>query len=43
MRQDDFLRKFRKVHGNKYDSSKVEFVKPIKVTIICPKCGEPKK
>ena len=43
MRQDDFLRRFRKAHGSKYDISKLEYPKvPTKVRIICPKHGDSK-
>jgi hypothetical protein len=38
---DEFIEKARKVHGNKYDYSKVEYVNAkAKVCIICPKHGE---
>lgn len=37
----DIIKKFRDVHGNKYDYSKVVYKNKItKVTIICPKHGE---
>lgn len=37
---DDFLRKAVEVHGDKYDYSKVEYVKSVeKVCIICPEHG----
>ena len=37
----DFTEKARKVHGNKYDYSKVQYVNnSTKVCIICPKHGE---
>ena len=36
----DFIRRARKVHGNRYDYSKVEYVKSSeKVAIICPEHG----
>lgn len=39
--QDDVLKNFRKVHGDKYDYSKVVFTKMHnKVTVICPEHGE---
>ena len=39
--KDVFVEKARKVHGNKYDYSKVSYVDGLtKVTIICPKHGE---
>ncbi len=38
---EEFIKKAREVHGDKYDYSKVEYVKSkTKVTIICPKHGE---
>lgn len=38
---DKFIEKARKVHGNKYDYSKVEYINAnTKVTIICPEHGE---
>ena len=38
---EEFIEKARKVHGDKYDYSKVEYKnKRSKVTIICPKHGE---
>jgi len=38
---EDFIKKARAVHGNKYDYSKVEYVNSTtKVCIICPKHGE---
>ena len=38
---DEFIKKARKVHGDKYDYSKVEYVNNhTKVCIICPKHGE---
>lgn len=38
---EDFLRKSHKVHGNKYDYSKVNYINSrTKVCIICPKHGE---
>ena len=37
----DFIEKAKKVHGDKYDYSKVEYVNShSKVCIICPKHGE---
>ena len=39
--KEQFIEKARKVHGDKYDYSKVEYVKSSKpVCIICPKHGE---
>ena len=39
--KDDFIELARKVHGDKYDYSKVEYVNnSTKVCIICPKHGE---
>lgn len=38
---DDFINKSKKVHGDKYDYSKVDYVNNrVKVTIICPIHGE---
>ena len=38
---EEFIKKAREVHGEKYDYSKVEYVNSItKVTIICPEHGE---
>ena len=38
---EEFIKKAREVHGDKYDYSKVEYVKSkAKVTIICPEHGE---
>ena len=38
---EEFIEKARKVHGDKYDYSKVEYVNSeTKVCIICPKHGE---
>lgn len=38
---EDFIRKSRKVHGDRYDYSKVEYVRNAEpVCIICPKHGE---
>ena len=38
---EDFIKKAKKVHGNKYDYSKVEYVNSrTKVCIICPEHGE---
>ena len=39
--KEDFIKKARKVHGNKYDYSNVKYVNAFsKVCIICPKHGE---
>lgn len=39
--QDDFIKKAKKVHGDKYDYSKVEYKNNrAKITIICPEHGE---
>ena len=39
--KEDFIKKARKIHGDKYNYSKVEYVKSnIKVCIICPQHGE---
>ena len=39
--QEDFIRKAKAMHGDKYDYSKVEYVNSsTKVCIICPKHGE---
>lgn len=41
MSLDEFIRKARKVHGNKYDYSKVEYKNNrTKICIICPEHGE---
>lgn len=38
---EEFVKKARKIHGNKYDYSKVEYVNAhTKVCIICPEHGE---
>lgn len=38
---EEFIEKARKVHGNKYDYSKVDYKNnKIKITIICPEHGE---
>lgn len=38
---DEFIEKARKIHGNKYDYSKVEYINNYtKVCIICPEHGE---
>ena len=38
---EEFIKKTREVHGDKYDYSKVEYVSyRSKVCIICPKHGE---
>ena len=39
--KDDFIRAALKVHGYKYDYSKVEYINnKTKVCIICPEHGE---
>lgn len=39
--QEEVIKRFRVIHGDKYDYSKVEYVnKRTKVTIICPEHGE---
>ena len=39
--KEDFIKKARKVHGDKYDYSKVEYVNNhTKICIICPEHGE---
>ena len=39
--KDEFINKARKIHGNKYDYSKVEYINSdTAVTIICPEHGE---
>ena len=39
--KEEFIEKARKIHGNKYDYSKVEYINnSTKVCIICPKHGE---
>lgn len=39
--RESFIEKAKKVHGDKYDYSKVNYVKSdVKVTVICPKHGE---
>lgn len=39
--KDDFINEAKKVHGNRYDYSKVEYVNNnTKICIICPKHGE---
>jgi Zn ribbon nucleic-acid-binding protein len=39
--KETFIEKARKVHGDKYDYSKVKYVNgKTKVTIICPEHGE---
>ena len=41
LKTDEFIKKAREVHGDKYDYSKVEYVNNhTKVCIICPKHGE---
>ena len=41
MTEQEFISKARKIHGDKYDYSKVEYVNcKVKVCIICPKHGE---
>ena len=38
---DEFIEKARKIHGNKYDYSKVEYINAhTKVCIVCPEHGE---
>lgn len=40
-KNEEFIEKAKKIHGDKYDYSKVEYVKAnIKVCIICPEHGE---
>ena len=40
-KEEEFIEKARKVHGDKYDYSKVDYKDALtKVTIICPKHGE---
>ena len=39
--KDDFIKDAKKIHDNKYDYSKVEYINQLtKVCIICPKHGE---
>lgn len=41
MKKEEFVEKAIKIHGNKYDYSKVEYVNnKTKVCIICPEHGE---
>lgn len=41
MKKDEFIKKSQKIHGDKYDYSKVEYVNnKTKVCIICPEHGE---
>jgi superfamily II DNA or RNA helicase len=41
MSLDEFIRRAQKVHGNKYDYSKVEYISAnTKICIICPEHGE---
>ena len=41
MNTEEFILKARKVHGNKYDYSKVNYQKPTtKICILCPEHGE---
>lgn len=41
MTTEEFIKKAKKIHGDKYDYSKVNYVdKRIKITIICPIHGE---
>jgi len=41
LKTEEFIRRAREVHGNKYDYSKVNYVDcKTKVTIICPVHGE---
>ena len=38
---EEFIKRAREVHGDKYDYSKVEYVNSrTKICIICPKHGE---
>ena len=38
---EEFIKKAKKVHGDKYDYSKVNYIgSKIEVTIICPEHGE---
>ena len=39
--QEEFIKRAREVHGDKYDYSKVEYINAnSKVCIICPEHGE---
>ena len=39
--KEEFIKKAKKIHGNKYDYSKIEYINnTTKVCIICPKHGE---
>lgn len=41
MTKEEFIRKAKQIHGNKYDYSKVEYINShTKVCIICPKHGK---
>lgn len=41
LNQDDFIKKAKEIHNEKYDYSKVKYIKSIeKVCIICPEHGE---
>ena len=41
MTQEEFIKRAKEIHGNKYDYSKVKYInKKTKVCIICPKHGE---
>ena len=41
MKKEDFIEKAKKIHGNKYDYSRVEYINnKTKVCIICPEHGE---
>lgn len=41
LKTENFIKKSKKIHGNKYDYSKVNYVnKDTKVCIICPEHGE---
>ena len=41
MIKEEFIEKARKIHGNKYDYSKVEYINnKTKVCISCPEHGE---
>lgn len=39
--QEEFIQKAKQIHGDKYDYSKVEYIKSsVKVKIVCPEHGE---
>ena len=41
MKKEDFIEKAKKIHGNRYDYSRVEYINnKTKVCIICPEHGE---